>query len=87
LRINPSSGLLYFQVMGSIKPALFFRCRGTTFVSLNQTHIGLMATLLLTLLLHFAALTAPATNQDSVPSATQSTASQAAGGAEGWNDR
>jgi len=47
----------------------------------NQTHTGLMATLLLTLLLHLAGLTAPATNQTSAPTpATYAAASQAAGG-------
>jgi len=47
-----------------------------------------MATLFLTLLLHFAGLTQPATNQPpTAPATTQSIASQADGGAGAWPDR
>ena len=54
----------------------------------NQTHIGLMATLFLTLLLHLVGLTETKTNQPSTaPSAAQSIASQADGGGTDWKDR
>jgi hypothetical protein len=49
----------------------------------NQTHLGIMATLILALLLHFAGLTEP--EQNPTP-ATYAAASQADGGGTDWND-
>jgi hypothetical protein len=67
---------------------LFFSTGERVPLSTKPTHIGLMATLFLTLLLHFAGLIEPTTNRNSAPTTTaQSIASQADGGAGNWTER